>query len=59
MLPVNYAGLALVLLGIAFFVAEAFVPSYGALGIGGVVAFAFGALMLIDTDVPGFGIPRR
>ena len=32
-------------------------PSYGALGIGGVVAFVFGALMLIDTDVPGFGIP--
>jgi len=57
MLPVNYAGLALILLGIAFFVAEAFVPSYGALGIGGVVAFAFGALLLIDSNVPGFGIP--
>lgn len=57
MLPVNYAGLALILLGVAFFVAEAFVPSYGALGIGGVVAFAFGALLLIDSDVPGFGIP--
>jgi membrane-bound serine protease (ClpP class) len=40
MLPVNYAGLALILLGIAFFVAEAFLPSYGALGIGGVAAFA-------------------
>jgi len=48
---------ALILLGIAFFVAEAFVPSYGALGIGGVAAFAFGALLLIDSDVPGFGIP--
>jgi membrane-bound serine protease (ClpP class) len=57
MLPINYAGLALILLGIAFFVAEAFVPSYGALGAGGVAAFAFGALLLIDTDVPGFGIP--
>jgi len=57
MLPVNYAGLALILLGIAFFVAEAFVPSYGALGIGGVAAFAFGALLLIDSNVPGFGIP--
>ena len=57
MLPVNYAGVGLILLGIAFFVAEAFVPSYGALGIGGIAAFAFGALLLIDSDVPGFGIP--
>lgn len=57
MLPINYAGLALILLGIAFFVAEAFVPSYGVLGIGGVAAFAFGALFLIDSDLPGFGIP--
>ncbi|MFO1273089.1 MAG: nodulation protein NfeD [Rubrivivax sp.] len=57
MLPVNYAGLALILLGVAFLVAEAFVPSYGALGIGGIVAFAFGALLLIDSDAPGFGIP--
>jgi len=57
MLPISYAGLALILLGITFLVAEAFVPSYGALGIGGVAAFAFGALLLIDSDVPGFGIP--
>jgi membrane-bound serine protease (ClpP class) len=57
MLPVNYAGLGLILLGIVFFAAEAFVPSYGALGIGGVAAFAFGALLLIDSDLPGFGIP--
>ena len=57
MLPINYAGLALILLGIAFFVAEAFVPSYGALGIGGIAAFAFGALLLIDTDAPGLRIP--
>ncbi|HET7526405.1 MAG TPA: nodulation protein NfeD [Burkholderiaceae bacterium] len=57
MLPINYAGLALILLGIVFFVAEAFVPSYGALGIGGVAAFVFGSLLLIDSDTPGFGIP--
>ena len=57
MLPINYAGLALILLGITFFIAEAFVPSYGSLGVGGVIAFAIGAVMLIDTDVPGFGIP--
>lgn len=57
LLPVNYAGVALILLGIAFMAAEAFLPSFGILGIGGVVAFVFGALILIDTDVPGFGIP--
>jgi membrane-bound serine protease (ClpP class) len=57
MLPINYAGLGLILLGIAFFVAEVFVPSHGALGIGGVAAFGFGALLLIDSDSPGFGIP--
>jgi membrane-bound serine protease (ClpP class) len=58
MLPISYAGLALILLCIAFFVAEAFVPSYGVLGLGGVAAFAFGALLLIDSDVPGFAVPR-
>lgn len=58
MLPINYAGLALILLGIAFFIAEAFIPSYGVLGAGGVAAFAFGALLLLDTEIPGFGIPR-
>ena len=57
MLPINYAGLALILLGIGFFVAEAFVPSYGVLGLGGIAAFAFGALLLIDSELPGFGIP--
>ena len=57
MLPVNYAGLALIVLGIAFFAAEAFVPSYGALGLGGIVAFGFGAVILIDSDSPGWGIP--
>jgi membrane-bound serine protease (ClpP class) len=57
LLPVNYAGVALILLGVAFIAAEAFLPSFGVLGIGGIVAFSFGALILIDTDVPGFGIP--
>ena len=55
-LPVNYAGLGLMLLGIILMVAEAFAPSFGALGIGGVVAFTFGAVILFDTGVPGFGI---
>jgi membrane-bound serine protease (ClpP class) len=58
LLPVNYAGLALMAIGIAFMIAEVFVPAYGSLGLGGVAAFVIGALMLIDTDVPGFGIPR-
>jgi membrane-bound serine protease (ClpP class) len=57
LLPVNYAGLALMLLGIAFMVSEAFFPAYGSLGVGGVVAFVIGSVILIDTDVPGYGIP--
>ena len=55
-LPVSYAGVGLILLGVALMVAEAFAPSFGALGIGGVIAFAFGSVILIDTDAPGFGI---
>ena len=57
LLPVSYAGLALILLGIAFITAEAFLPSFGALGVGGMIAFIAGSLMLIDTDLPGYGIP--
>lgn len=57
LLPVNFAGVALVLLGIAFMVAEVFVPAYGSLGIGGIVAFVIGSVMMIDTDVPGFILP--
>jgi membrane-bound serine protease (ClpP class) len=57
MLPINLAGLALIVLGLSFFVAEAFVPSFGALGLGGIVAFALGALLLVDSDAPGFGVP--
>ena len=57
LLPVNYAGVALILLGIAFIAAEAFMPSFGVLGFGGVLAFCLGGLILIDTEVPGFGIP--
>jgi len=57
MLPVNYAGLALILLGIAFGVAELYFPAYGSLGIGGAIAFVVGSVILIDTDVPGYGVP--
>lgn len=55
-LPVNYAGLGLMALGIGLMVAEHFTPSLGILGIGGVVAFILGATILIDTDVPEFRI---
>ncbi len=56
-LPVNYAGLGLVMLGLLLMIAEAFTPSAGAAAIGGAVAFVLGATILIDTDVPGFGVP--
>jgi membrane-bound serine protease (ClpP class) len=55
-LPVNYAGLALIALGIAMMIAELLMPSFGALGVGGIIAFVVGSIMLMDTDVPGFGI---
>lgn len=57
LLPVSYAGMALIMLGIAFMVAEAFMPSFGVFGLGGVVAFVTGAVILFDTEVPGYGIP--
>jgi membrane-bound serine protease (ClpP class) len=53
MLPVDYTGLALMLLGLAFLIAEAFNPTV-VLGLGGLVAFLLGAMMLIDTDAPEF-----
>jgi membrane-bound serine protease (ClpP class) len=57
MLPINYAGLALLLLGVGFMIVEAFTPSFGILGIGGVIAFAVGAVFMFDFDeVPGFEV---
>ena len=57
-LPVNFAGLGLIVLGVILMIAEIFVPSFGALGIGGIIAFVSGSIILMDTDVPGFGISR-
>jgi membrane-bound serine protease (ClpP class) len=57
-LSVNYAGLGLMALGVALLVAEAFAPSFGVLGIGGVAAFVIGSIILMDTDVPGFAVTR-
>lgn len=58
LLPVNYTGLALVVLGLGLMVAEAFAPSFGVLGLGGAAAFALGSLMMFDTGVPGFQLSK-
>jgi membrane-bound serine protease (ClpP class) len=55
-LPISYAGLGLILLGIALMTAEAFAPSFGILGVGGIVAFIVGSIMLMDTELPGYQI---
>ncbi|HUE46471.1 MAG TPA: nodulation protein NfeD [Aestuariivirgaceae bacterium] len=55
-LPVNIAGVGLIVLGLALMVAEAFAPSFGILGIGGVVAFVLGATILVEPGIPGFEI---
>ena len=56
MLPVNYAGLALILVGIGFMGAEVFMPSFGSLGVGGVIAFVIGSILLLDTEDPAYQI---
>ena len=58
-LPVNYAGLALMALGVGLIVAESITPSFGVLGFGGVVAFVVGSIILFDTGIPGFEAPLR
>jgi membrane-bound serine protease (ClpP class) len=55
-LPVTYAGLALIIVGIGLMVAEAFAPSFGVLGIGGAAAFLLGGMILIDSDAPGVSV---
>jgi membrane-bound serine protease (ClpP class) len=57
-LSVNYAGLALIVLGTAMIIAEFFFPTYGSLGLGGLVAFVIGSLILFDSDVPGMNVAR-
>lgn len=56
MLPVDYTGLGLMGLGIVFMASEAFIPSFGALGIIGAGAFAVGGSMLVDEEVYGSGV---
>jgi membrane-bound serine protease (ClpP class) len=54
LLPVSWAAFALIVFGIVLMIAEAFAPSFGVLGIAGIVAFVVGSIMLVDTDAPGF-----
>ena len=56
LLPVNYVGVGLIALGVGFFVAEVFVSSFGALAVGGVIATSIGSVMLVQSDLPGFGV---
>lgn len=56
LLPVNWAGVALLGLGAALMIAEVFLPSFGALGVGGIIAFVVGGLMMFDMEEPGFAV---
>ncbi len=55
-LPISYAGLGLLLLGLVLMTAEALAPSFGILGVGGIAAFIVGSIMLMDTELPGYQI---
>jgi membrane-bound serine protease (ClpP class) len=54
LLPINYAGAALVLLGIGLMVAEAHIGAFGVIGVGGIIAFVIGAIMMFPSGAPGF-----
>jgi membrane-bound serine protease (ClpP class) len=56
LLPINFAGVALIILGLALIVAEAFAPSFGIMGIGGTAALVLGAVIMVDTDAPEFAV---
>ncbi|MGO1692421.1 MAG: NfeD family protein [Marinobacter sp.] len=56
-LSVNYAGLALILLGLGFIIGESLVPSFGILGIGGIVAFITGSIILMDGNHRAISLP--
>jgi membrane-bound serine protease (ClpP class) len=57
LLPVSYAGLSLMVLGLVFMMAEAFLPSFGALGLGGVIGFVMGSILLFRSEVSGLTVP--
>jgi membrane-bound serine protease (ClpP class) len=50
LLPINYAGLGLIILGIGLLIGEAFAPSFGVLGVGGIISLALGSFFLFDTE---------
>ncbi|PKH01172.1 serine protease [Psychromonas sp. MB-3u-54] len=58
MLPINYAGLAFILLGLLLLVGEAFSPSFGVLGLGGIISFILGSIFLMDSDLPEYQIAK-
>ena len=58
LLPINYTGLALMVLGIALLIGEAFIPAFGVLGIGGIISLALGSLLLFDTPDSDFAVDR-
>jgi len=56
LLPINYAGVGLVLLGAALMAAEAHIGAFGALGVGGIIAFVVGSIMMFPSRAPGFAL---
>lgn len=56
-LPINYAGLALIVVGLALMVGEALMPSFGVLGLGGIIAFVLGSIMLMDAEYMAISLP--
>lgn len=56
MLPVDYAGAGLVLLGLGLMVAEAVIGAFGVIGVGGIVAFLVGSVIMFGTSAPGVGL---
>jgi membrane-bound serine protease (ClpP class) len=58
LLPINYAGLALILLGVGLLVAEAFAPSFGVLGVGGIISLTLGSFFLFDTESSDLAVDR-
>lgn len=56
LLPVSYSAMGLLLFGMGLMIAEALSPSFGLLGLGGIIAFVVGSIMLMDTDIPAFQV---